>query len=201
MKLLKVFKDNPNERFMELAADVMRRGGVVIYPTDTLYARGCDALNNNAIERICKLKGIKSDRTNLSIICEDLSQVAQYARLDNANFRLLKDNLPGPFTFILPALSKLPKAFKGRKAVGVRIPDNRIAMALVEALGNPIMTSSVPIDDDMDYTIEPELIAERYDADVEMVIDGGEGGIEPSTVVDCTADEPEIIRQGRGELC
>ena len=104
--------------------------------------------------------------------------MAQYARLDNANFRLLKDNLPGPFTFILPALSKLPKAFKGRKAVGVRIPDNRIAMALVEALGNPIMTSSVPIDDDMDYTIEPELIAERYDADVEMVIDGGEGGIE-----------------------
>ena len=201
MKLLKVFPDNPNGRYIELAAEAMRRGEIVVYPTDTLYAFGSDALNNNAIERICKLKGIKSDRTNLSIICEDLSQVAQYARLDNANFRLLKDNLPGPFTFILPALSKLPKAFKGRKAVGVRIPDNRIAMALVEALGNPIMTSSVPIDDDMDYTIEPELIAERYDADVEMVIDGGEGGIEPSTVVDCTADEPEIIRQGRGELC
>ena len=201
MKLLKVFPDNPNGRYIELAAEAMRRGEIVVDPTDTLYAFGCDALNNNAIERICKLKGIKSDRTNLSIICEDLSQVAQYARLDNANFRLLKDNLPGPFTFILPALSKLPKAFKGRKAVGVRIPDNRIAMALVEALGNPIMTSSVPIDDDMDYTIEPELIAERYDADVEMVIDGGEGGIEPSTVVDCTADEPEIIRQGRGELC
>ena len=201
MKLLKVFPDNPNGRYIELAAEAMRRGEIVVYPTDTLYAVGCDALNNNAIERICKLKGIKSDRTNLSIICEDLSQVAQYARLDNANFRLLKDNLPGPFTFILPALSKLPKAFKGRKAVGVRIPDNRIAMALVEALGNPIMTSSVPIDDDMDYTIEPELIAERYDADVEIVIDGGEGGIEPSTVVDCTADEPEIIRQGRGELC
>ena len=173
MKLLKVFPDNPNGRYIELAAEAMRRGEIVVYPTDTLYAFGCDALNNNAIERICKLKGIKSDRTNLSIICEDLSQVAQYARLDNANFRLLKDNLPGPFTFILPALSKLPKAFKGRKAVGVRIPDNRIAMALVEALGNPIMTSSVPIDDDMDYTIEPELIAERYDGDVEIVIDGG----------------------------
>ena len=201
MKLLKVFPDNPNGRYIELAAEAMRRGEIVVYPTDTRYAFGCDALNNNAIERICKLKGIKSDRTNLSIICEDLSQVAQYARLDNANFRLLKDNLPGSFTFILPALSKLPKAFKGRKTVGVRIPDNRIAMALVEALGNPIMTSSVPIDDDMDYTIEPELIAERYDGDVEIVIDGGEGGIEPSTVVDCTADEPEIIRQGRGELC
>ena len=148
MKLLKVFPENPNERYIELAAEAMRRGEIVIYPTDTLYAFGCDALNNNAIERICKLKGIKSDRTNLSIICEDLSQVAQYARLDNANFRLLKDNLPGPFTFILPALSKLPKAFKGRKTVGVRIPDNRIALALVEALGNPIMTSSVPIDDE-----------------------------------------------------
>ena len=190
-----------NDKHIAAAVKAMTDGEIIIYPTDTVYAFGCDALNNNAIERICKLKGIKSDRTNLSIICEDLSQVAQYARLDNANFRLLKDNLPGPFTFILPALSKLPKAFKGRKAVGVRIPDNRIAMALVEALGNPIMTSSVPIDDDMDYTIEPELIAERYDADVEMVIDGGEGGIEPSTVVDCTADEPEIIRQGRGELC
>ena len=150
MKLLKVFRDNPNERFIELAADTMRRGGIVIYPTDTLYALGCDALNNNAIERICKLKGIRSDRTNLSIICSDLSEVAKYARLENANFRLLKENLPGPFTFILPALSKLPKAFKGRKTVGVRIPDNRIALALVEALGNPIMTSSITIDDDDD---------------------------------------------------
>lgn len=197
MKLLKVFPDNPNERYIELAAEALRRGGIVIYPTDTLYALGCDALNNNAIERICKLKGIRSDRTNLSIICENLSEVAKYARLENANFRLLKENLPGPFTFILPALSKLPKAFKGRKTVGVRIPDNPIALALVAALGNPIMTTSVPVDDDdFGYTIEPELIAERYMGDVELVIDGGTGGTVPSTVVDCTADEPEIVRQG-----
>ena len=200
MKLLKVFKDNPNERFMELAADVMRRGGVVIYPTDTLYALGCDALNNNAIEKICKLKGLKSEKTNLSIICEDLSEVAKYARLDNANFRLLKDNLPGPFTFILPALSKLPKAFKGRKTVGVRIPDNAVSAALVKALGNPIMTTSVPVGDDEDYFTEPELIAERYIADVEIVIDAGRGGLVPSTIVDCTGEEPEVLRQGAGEL-
>ena len=200
MKLLKVFKDNPNERFMELAADVMRRGGVVIYPTDTLYALGCDALNNNAIEKICKLKGLKSEKTNLSIICEDLSEVAKYARLDNANFRLLKDNLPGPFTFILPALSKLPKAFKGRKTVGVRIPDNAVSAALVKALGNPIMTTSVPVGDEEDYFTEPELIAERYIADVEIVIDAGRGGLVPSTIVDCTGVEPEVLRQGAGEL-
>ena len=200
MKLLKVFKDNPNERFMELAADVMRRGGVVIYPTDTLYALGCDALNNNAIEKICKLKGLKSEKTNLSIICEDLSEVAKYARLDNANFRLLKDNLPGPFTFILPALSKLPKAFKGRKTVGVRIPDNAVSAALVKALGNPIMTTSVPVGDEEDYFTEPELIAERYIADVEIVIDAGRGGLVPSTIGDCTGEEPEVLRQGAGEL-
>ena len=200
MKLLKVFKDNPNERFMELAADVMRRGGVVIYPTDTLYVLGCDALNNNAIEKICKLKGLKSEKTNLSIICEDLSEVAKYARLDNANFRLLKDNLPGPFTFILPALSKLPKAFKGRKTVGVRIPDNAVSAALVKALGNPIMTTSVPVGDEEDYFTEPELIAERYIADVEIVIDAGRGGLVPSTIVDCTGEEPEVLRQGAGEL-
>ncbi len=202
MKLLKVFRDNPNERFIELAADTMRRGGIVIYPTDTLYALGCDALNNNAIERICKLKGIRSDRTNLSIICSDLSEVAKYARLENANFRLLKENLPGPFTFILPALSKLPKAFKGRKTVGVRIPDNHIALPLVQALGKPHMTSSITIDDDddADYLTEPELIAERFAGDADLVIDGGHGGTEPSTVVDCTTDEPEIVRQGAGVL-
>ena len=136
----------------------------------------------------------------MSIICEDLSEVAKYARLDNANFRLLKDNLPGPFTFILPALSKLPRAFKGRKTVGVRIPDNTVAAALVRALGNPIMTTSVPVDADTDYYTEPELIAERYIGDVEVVVDGGRGGTEPSTIVDCTGDVPEVVRQGIGEL-
>lgn len=201
MKILKILSDKPNERYIEMAADAMRRGEIVIYPTDTLYGLGCDALNNNAIEKICRLKGIKSEKTNLSIICHNLSEVAKYAKVNNQQFRILKDNLPGPFTFILSALSKLPKAFKGRKTVGIRIPDNPIAIALAEALGNPIMTSSVrDPDSDEDYICEPELIAERFEADVEIVIDGGRSGIEPSTVVDITDDEPEIIRQGLGDL-
>lgn len=203
MKLLKMIPESPNERFIDIAVDALRRGEIIIYPTDTLYALGCNALNNNAIERICRLKGMKSDKTSLSIICEDISEIAKYAKLSNAQFRLLKDNLPGPFTFILPAFSKLPKAFKGRKEVGVRIPDNAIAMALVKALGNPIMTTSVGRDvDEDDYMCEPELIAERYINDVSVVIDAGRGKAEPSTIVDCTADsgEPEIVRQGLGTL-
>lgn len=201
MKILKILSDNPNQRYIDMAAEAMRRGEIVIYPTDTLYGLGCDALNNNAIEKICRLKGIKSEKTNLSIICHNLSEVAKYAKVNNQQFRILKDNLPGPFTFILSALSKLPKAFKGRKTVGIRIPDNAIALALAEALGNPIMTSSVrDPNSDEDYICEPELIAERFEADVTIVIDGGRSGMEPSTVVDITDDEPEIIRQGLGDL-
>lgn len=203
MKLLKMIPESPNERFIDIAVEALRRGEIIIYPTDTLYALGCNALNNNAIERICRLKGMKSDKTSLSIICEDISEIAKYAKLNNSQFRMLKDNLPGPFTFILPALSKLPKAFKGRKEVGVRIPDNRIAMALVKALGNPIMTTSVGRDvDEDDYMCEPELITERYFNDVSVVIDAGRGKTEPSTIVDCTTDsrEPEIVRQGLGTL-
>lgn len=199
MKIFKMYADNPNDRYIDMAVEALRDGKIIIYPTDTLYALGCDALNNNAIERICRLKSIKSDKTNLSIICEDISQVAEYARFNNDVFKLMKENLPGPFTFIIPALSSLPKAFKGRKTVGVRIPDNNIARLLVERLGNPIMTSSVEHYDE-DYGSEPELIAQRYADAVELVIDAGRGELEPSTVVDCTSDEPEIIRQGKGEL-
>ena len=143
MKILKLYADNPNERYLDMAVDALRDGKIIIYPTDTLYALGCDALNNQAIERICKLKSIKSDKTNLSIICKDISQVAEYARFSNDDFKMMKENLPGAFTFIYPSLSSLPKAFKGRKTVGIRIPDNRIATMLVERLGNPIMTSAV----------------------------------------------------------
>ena len=201
MKVLKMQGGRPNERYIEMAAEALREGEIVIYPTDTLYGLGCDALNNAAIERICRIKGIKPEKTNLSIICENISEVARYAKLNNAQFRFLKDNLPGPFTFVLPALSKLPKAFKGRKTVGVRIPSNPIATALAAALGNPIMTSSVRVPgSDEDYICEPELIAERFAQEVAYVIDGGRSGIEPSTVVDITGDEPAIIRQGAGEL-
>lgn len=199
MKILKTFTENPNDRYIDMAVDALRNGNIIIYPTDTLYALGCDALNNNAIEKICKLKSIKSEKTNLSIICRDISQVAEYARFTNDDFKLMKQNLPGAFTFIFPALSKLPKAFKGRKTVGVRIPDNAIALALVERLGNPIMTASVDFSDE-DEGCEPELIAERYADSIDIIIDAGRGDTLPSTIVDCTGDSPEILRQGKSDL-
>jgi len=199
MKVLNILEDNINVRHIEETATVLRDGGIVVYPTDTVYAIGCDALNNQAIERICALKAMKSAKTNLSIICSDISEVAQYAKFDNSQFRLMKNNLPGPFTFIFPAMSKLPKAFKGRRTVGIRIPENNIATAIEKELGRPILTTSVPASDD-DYRCEPELIAEALGDRVDIVVDSGRGGLIPSTVVDCTGDEPEIIRQGKGEL-
>ena len=199
MKVLQIIEDNINLRHIEEIAAVLRDGGIIVYPTDTVYAIGCDALNNQAIERICALKAMKSAKTNLSIICIDISEVAQYAKFDNTQFRLMKNNLPGPFTFIFPAMSKLPKAFKGRRTVGIRIPENKIATAIEQELGHPILTTSVPAQDD-DYRCEPELIAEALGANVDVVVDSGRGGLIPSTVVDCTGSEPEIIRQGKGEL-
>ena len=199
MKVLQILEDNINLRHIEEIAAVLRDGGIIVYPTDTVYAIGCDALNNQAIERICAMKSMKSAKTNLSIICSDISEVAQYAKFDNTQFRLMKNNLPGPFTFIFPAMSKLPKAFKGRRTVGIRIPENKIATAIEQELGHPILTTSVPAQDD-DYRCEPELIAEALGANVDIVVDSGRGGLIPSTVVDCTGNEPEIIRQGRGEL-
>lgn len=199
MKVLEILEDNINLKHIEEIASVLRDGGIIVYPTDTVYAIGCDALNNQAIERICALKSMKSAKTNLSIICSDISEVAQYAKFDNTQFRLMKNNLPGPFTFIFPAMSKLPKAFKGRRTVGIRIPENKIATAIEQELGHPILTTSVPALDD-DYRCEPELIAESLGANVDIVVDSGRGGLIPSTVVDCTGSEPEIIRQGKGEL-
>lgn len=199
MRVLPIIEDNINMRHIEDIVSVLRDGGIIVYPTDTVYAIGCDALNNQAIERICSLKAMKSAKTNLSIICSDISEVSQYAKFDNIQFRLMKNNLPGPFTFILPAMSKLPKAFKGRRTVGIRIPENKIATAIEQELGHPILTTSVPAQDD-DYRCEPELIAESLGNFVDIVVDSGRGGIVPSTVIDCTSGEPEIIRQGKGEL-
>ena len=197
MKILQIIEDSINSRHIEEIADVLRDGGIIVYPTDTVYAIGCDALNNQAIERICSLKAMKS--ANLSIICSDISEVSQYAKFDNTQFRLMKNNLPGPFTFIFTALSKLPKAFKGRRTVGIRIPENKIATAIEKELGHPILTTSVPGRDD-DYRSEPELIAESLGTSVDIVVDSGRGGLIPSTVVDCTGSVPEIVRQGKGEL-
>lgn len=199
MKVLKIMEGNINERSIDQIVDSLENGGIIAYPTDTVYALGCDAMNNQAIERICSIKEMKSAKTNLSIICSDISEVAQYAKFDNQQFRLMKSNLPGPFTFIFPALSKLPKAFKGRRTVGIRIPSNEIALSIVKALGRPILSTSVQGADE-DYRSEPELIAETYASQIDIVVDGGRGGLTPSTIVDCTNGEPQVTRQGKGDL-
>lgn len=199
MKILQIKGKGINERQLEEVVECLRDGGIIVYPTDTVYALGCDALNNQAIERICAIKEIKSAKTNLSIICSEISEISQYAKFDNSHFRLMKPCLPGPFTFILPALSRLPKAFKGRRTVGIRIPDNDIVLAIEKELGKPLLTTSVQ-GPDVDYRCEPELIAETYKNSVDIVIDAGRGDIEPSTIVDCTGSEPEITRQGKGVL-
>ncbi len=199
MKILKMYTSNINDRFMDEVIETLKDGGIIIYPTDTLYAIGCNALNNNAIERICKIKGINSQRTNLSIVCNDISQASQYARIDNRAFQLLRENLPGAFTFILPTASTLPKAFKGRKAVGIRVPDNVIAREIASRLGNPILTTSIEWDDDPEDGCNPQAIAMKYEDVVDIVIDGGYGELTPSTVVDCLdSSSPEITREGKG---
>lgn len=199
--LIKIYPENPNPREIDKVIDVLHDGGLVIYPTDTVYAIGCDALNVRAVEKICQMKGINPQKSNLSIICYDLSNLSEYAKVSNSAFKLMKKHLPGPFTFILPTSSELPKIYKNRKEVGIRVPDNNIIRTLVKELGNPILTMSVHDDDDMiEYSTDPELIHEKYEDTVDIVIDGGYGGFEASTVVDCTTDYFEIIRQGKGIL-
>lgn len=199
--LLKLYNENPNPREIEKIVSVLKDGGIVIYPTDTLYGMGCDALNVRAVERICDLKGINPQKSNLSIICNDLSDISEYAKVDTPTFKLMKRNLPGPFTFILPTTSSLPKIYKNKKTVGIRVPDNSIIREIVAMLGNPVLSTSVKDDDDeIEYTTDPELIHEKWSDMADIAIDGGFGGIEPSTVVDCTSGEPEIVRQGKGVL-
>lgn len=198
---VKIYPENPNLKEIGKVVDVLREGGLVIYPTDTVYAIGCDALNVRAVEKICQMKGINPQKSNLSIICHDLSNISEYARVSNAAFKLMKKNLPGAFTFILPTSNELPKIYKNKKEVGIRIPDNAIIRELVNELGNPIMTMSIHDEDDIvEYSTDPELIYEKYADRVDLVVDGGYGGLEPSTIVDCTTDEFEIVRQGKGEL-
>ncbi len=199
MKVCKIYGDNIDEKSLAVVAKALKSGEIIIYPTDTLYAFGCDALNNNAISKICKLKGINPDKQFLSIVCENISMAAEYARFGNNEFRLLKDNTPGPFTFIFPSSSSLPKVFKGRKTVGIRIPDNKIATILAKMLGNPIMSTTIKSEDE-DYATNPDLMAETYADSVDYIIDNGVGGLVPSTIVDCTASEYQIVREGKGEL-
>ncbi len=199
MRMLKIFRESINQRHMAEIVETLRDGGIIIYPTDTMYALGCDALNNQAIERICQIKSLKSAKTNLSIVCHNISEVTNYAKFGNQEFKVMKQNLPGPFTFLLPALSRLPKAFKGRRTVGIRVPDDIIARTIVEQLGGPILSSTVE-GGDVDYLCEPELIQETYGDQVDIVIDAGRGGSIPSTIVNCLDGDFEITRQGKGEL-
>ena len=199
--LLKLYDTNPNPVQIRHIAEVLRHGGIIIFPTDTVYAFGCSIFNAAGVEFIAKLKNHDIRRADLSFICHELREVSEYAKMDDVAFMLLKKNLPGPFTFILNGSSKLPKLFKNKKTVGIRMPKNSIALAIVRELGNPLMTSSIfTHEDTTEYITDPELIDEIYGNQVDLVIDGGYGGTQHSTIVDCTEDEPEIIRQGAGEL-
>ena len=200
--LLKLYNKNNNPADLQRVVDLLNDGGLIIYPTDTMYAIGCHGLKERAVERICRLKDIDPKKNNLSIICYDLSSISEYAKVDNATFKLMKRNLPGPFTFILNGTTRLPKIFRNRKEVGIRMPDNPIIREIARLLDAPIMTTTLPHDEDEDieYVTDPELIDEKWGERVDLVIDGGIGNMEGSTVVDCTQGEAEIIRQGAGWL-
>lgn len=201
--LLRIYEENPNPKDIQAVVEALRKGAIVIYPTDTIYGIGCDINNSRAVETIARIKNINTKKEHLSFVCYDLSQISEYTKsLDNNTFKMMKRNLPGPFTFIVNANSNVPKLFKNnKKTVGIRVPNNNIIRALVQELGNPILSTSVHDDDEIiEYTTDPELIYEKYQNMVDIVIDGGYGDNNPSTVVDCTQGSFEIIRQGKGEL-
>ncbi|MFT4806267.1 MAG: tRNA threonylcarbamoyl adenosine modification protein (Sua5/YciO/YrdC/YwlC family) [Psychroserpens sp.] len=201
-QLIKIYDDNPNQKDLKRIADAMRGGALVIYPTDTVYGLGCDITNKTALEKIARLKGVKLEKANFSFICEDLSNLSDYtSQIDSHTFKILKRNLPGPYTFILPGNNNLPAVFKKKKTVGIRVPDNKIATELVRLLGNPIISTSIKDDDEViEYTTDPSLIAEKWDKLVDYVIDGGYGGNIGSTVIDLTGDEPVLLREGKGSV-
>jgi len=201
--LLKIYPENPDPRNIQKVVDCLRNGGIIVYPTDTIYGIGCDIFKIKSVEKIAELRGIKPGKSTFSFICHDMSQMAAFVKpIDNHTFKIMKANLPGPFTFILEANNNVPRHIQSkRKTVGIRIPDNPIILEIVRELGNPIMSTSVHDDDDViEYTTDPELIYEKFQDKVDIVIDGGYGGNVPSTVVDCTQDELVVTREGKGEL-
>ena len=201
-QFIKIYEDKPNEAAIAKVVKVLKDGGLVIYPTDTVYGLGCDITNTKALERIAKIKGIKLDKANFSFICNDLSNISDYVRqIDTATFKILKRALPGPYTFILPGNTNLPKEFKKKTTVGIRVPNNAIALEIVKLLGNPIVSTSIHDDDDViEYTTDPELIFEKWQNLVDLVIDGGYGDNVGSTVIDLSGDEPIVVREGKGSL-
>lgn len=199
--LLQIHHEDPHARKINTVVECLRNGGVIIYPTDTIYGLGCDIYNTSAIERICRIKGIDPKKAQFSFICRDLSHISDYTRsVDTPVFRILKTALPGPYTFILNASKQVPKLLKTKKdTVGIRIPDNNICLQLIQALGNPIMSVSLPMEGDVEYYTDPELMHDKFEDLVDIVIDGGAGGITPSTVIDCTSGSPELVREGAGD--
>ncbi|WP_158837246.1 L-threonylcarbamoyladenylate synthase [Polaribacter sp. L3A8] len=201
-EFIKIYNENPNQKEIDKVVAVLKRGGLVIYPTDTVYGLGCDITNNKALEKIAQIKGVKLEKAKFSFICNSLSHLSDYVKqIDSATFKILKRALPGPYTFILPGSNNLPKVFKKKKTVGIRIPDNNIIRTLVESLGNPIVSTSIRDDDEiLEYTTDPELIFEKWHKLVDIVIDGGYGDNQASTIIDFTEGYPEVIREGKGSL-
>ena len=196
------YNENPNPKEIDRVVEVLKKGGLIIYPTDTVYGLGCDITNTKGLERIARIKNIKLAKANLSFICNDLSHMSDYVKqIDTPTYKILKRALPGPYTFVLPGNNNLPRAFKNKKTVGIRVPDNNIIREIVKELGNPIVSTSIRDEDDViEYTTDPELIYEKWKNIVDLVIDGGFGGNQPSTVIDLSKDEIEIVREGKGSL-
>lgn len=201
-EFIKIYEDKPSEAAIKKVVDVLRNGGLVIYPTDTVYGLGCDITNTKALERIAKIKGIKLEKANFSFVCNDLSNISDYVKqIDTSTFKILKRALPGPYTFILPGNNDLPREFRKRKTVGIRVPDNKIALEIVKTLGNPIVSTSIHDDDEViEYSTDPELIFEKWQHLVDLVIDGGYGDNIGSTVIDLSGYEPIVIREGKGDI-
>ena len=201
-QFIKIYEDNPNEASIKKVVDVLRNGGLIIYPTDTVYGLGCDITNSKALERIAKIKGIKLEKANFSFVCSDLSNISDYVKqIDTATFKILKRALPGPYTFILPGNNDLPREFRKKKTVGIRVPDNAIVLEIVKMLGNPIVSTSIHDEDAvLEYSTDPELIFEKWQNLVDLVIDGGYGNNTPSTIIDLSGYEPVIVREGKGSL-
>lgn len=202
-QFIKLYADNPDARKIDQVVKTLRNGGVIIYPTDTVYGMGCDIFSTKALDRIKRIKQWKGKNIDMSFICYDLSHISEYTRsLPTPVFKLMKKTLPGPFTYILNSSNKVPKILnQSKKTVGIRVPDNNIPREIVRELGNPILTTSIKDDDEViEYSTDPELILEKFDGLVDIVIDGGYGNIAPSTVIDYTGNEPEVLREGLGDL-
>lgn len=201
-EFIRIYEENPNPKEIDKVVKVLKRGGLIIYPTDTVYGLGCDINNIKALEKVARIKGVKLEKSNFSFVCHDLSNLSDYVKqIDTSVFKILKRALPGPYTFILPGGKSLPNPFKKRKTVGIRVPNNNIALEIVKQLGNPIISTSIHDDDEvLEYTTDPELILEKWDNLVDLVIDGGYGDNQPSTVIDLSEDTPVIVREGKGSL-